>query len=47
MMNMKLLAVITQPSIYHGCSTLNTFWEKNSTGEETFTLGEFSDVKMK
>ena len=27
-MNMKLLAVVTPPSIYHGCSTRKTFWEE-------------------
>ena len=47
MMNMKLLAVITPPYIYHGCSTCKTFWEENFTGEENFTLGEFSAVNMK
>ena len=47
MMNMKLLAVATPPSIYHGCSTRKTPWEENFTGEEKFTLGEFSAVKMK
>ena len=31
-MNMKLVAVLTPPSIYHGCSTQKTFWE------EIFTL---------
>ena len=33
MMNMKLLAVVTPPSIYHGCSTRKTLWEKNFIGE--------------
>ena len=28
MMNTKLLAVVTPPSIYRGCSTVKTFWEK-------------------
>ena len=41
MINMKLLAVVTPPSIYHGCSTRKTF------GEEKFTIGEFSAVNMK
>ena len=41
MMNMNILAVITPPSIYHGCSTRKTFWE------EKFTLGEFTAVNMK
>ena len=47
MMNMKLLKVVTPPSIYHGCSTWKTLWEENLTGEEKFTLGEFSVVNMK
>ena len=41
MVNMKLLAVVTPRSIYHGCSTRKTFWE------EKFTLGEFTSVNMK
>ena len=32
-MNMKLLAVLTPPYIYHGCSTWKAFWEGNFTGE--------------
>ena len=40
-MIMKLLAVVTPPSIYHGCSTWKTFWEEN------YTLGEFTPVNMK
>ena len=47
MMNMKLLAVVTPPSIYHGCYTRKMFWEGDFTGEENFTLGEFSAVNMK
>ena len=43
MMNMKLLAIVTPPSIYHGCSTRRTFWEENFTGEEKL----FSAVNMK
>ena len=46
-MNMNLLAVATPPSIYHGCSTRKTFWEEKFTGEENFTLGEFTAVNMK
>ena len=46
MMNIKLLAVVTPPSIYHGCSTQKTFWEEKFTGEENFTLGEFTAVNM-
>ena len=33
-MNMKLILVVTPPSIYHGCSTRKTFWEEKFTGEE-------------
>ena len=44
MMNMKLLAVVTSPSIYHGCSTRKKFWEVKITGEENFTLGAFTAV---
>ena len=47
MINMKLLAVVTPPSIYHGFSTRKTFWEKNFTGGEKFTLGKLSAVNMK
>ena len=43
MMNMKLLAVVTPLSIYHGCSTQKMFWEEKFTGEETL----FSAVNMK
>ena len=35
---MKFLAVVTPPSIYHGCSTRKTSWEENSTGEEDLFL---------
>ena len=47
MINMKLLAVVTPPSISHGCSTQKTFREEKFTGEGNFTLGEFSSVNMK
>ena len=47
MMNMKLLAVVTPPSIYHGLSTRKTLWEEKFTSEEKFTLGELSAVNMK
>ena len=43
MMNMKLLAVVTPPYIYHGCYTRKTLWEEIFTGEETF----LSAVNMK
>ena len=46
MMDMKLLAVVTPPSIYHSCSTRKTFWEENFIGEVKFTYGEFSAVNM-
>ena len=29
--NMKLLLVVTQPSIYRGCSTWTTFWKGKFT----------------
>ena len=32
--NMKLLEVVTPPSIYNGCSTRKTFWEEKFTGKE-------------
>ena len=38
---MNHLAVVTPPSIYHGCSTRNILWE------EKFTPGEFIPVNMK
>ena len=47
MMNMKLLAVLTPPSIYHGCSTWKVFWEEKFTGDENFTFSEFSAGNMK
>ena len=31
---MKLLVVVTPPSIYHGCSTPKTFWEEKFTGKK-------------
>ena len=36
--NMKFLAVVIPPSIYHGCSTRKTFWEKKFTGKEDLFL---------
>ena len=38
MINMKLLAVVTPPSIYHGCSTWKTVWEGKFTGKENLFL---------
>ena len=35
---MKLLAVVTPPSIYHGCSTWKTFCEEIFTGKENLFL---------
>ena len=43
---MNLLAVVTPPSIFYGCSTWKTFWEEQFIGEEKFTLGEFTAVNM-
>ena len=31
---MKLLVVVTPPSIYHGCSARKTFWEEKFTGKK-------------
>ena len=47
MINMRLLSVVTPTSIYHGCSTREMFWEEEFTGEEKFTLGDFSAVNTK
>ena len=47
MMNITLLEVVTQPSIYHGCFTWKNFWEEKFTGEEKFTLVGFTSVNMK
>ena len=46
MVNMNLLSVITPPSIYHGCSNPKTFLEEKFTGDEKFTLSEFSAVNI-
>ena len=35
---MKLLAVVIPPSIHHGCSTRETFWEGNFTDKENLFL---------
>ena len=35
---MNRLAVVTPPSIYHGCSTQKTFWEEKFTGKENLFL---------
>ena len=47
MMKMKLLSVVTPLSIYHGYSTKKMLWEEKFTGEEKFTLCEFTAVNMK
>ena len=39
---MKFLLVVTPPSIYHGCSTRKTFWEKKFTDKKYF----FQSVNM-
>ena len=41
--NMNFLAVVTPPSIYHGCSTRKTFWEEKFTGKKYC----FQSVNMK
>ena len=46
-MNMKLLSVVTQMSIYRDFSTQMTFWEEKFTDEEKFTLGKSSAVNRK
>ena len=38
MINMKILSVVTPPSIYHSCSTQKTFCKGNLTGEEKLFL---------
>ena len=43
MMNTNILAVVTPPSIYHGCFTQKTFWEEKFTGEKKL----FSAANMK
>ena len=40
---MKLLAVVTPPSIYHGYSTWKTFWEEKFTGKKYL----FQSVNMR
>ena len=40
---MKFLVVVTQPSIYHGCSTQKAFWEEKFTGKQEL----FQSVNMK
>ena len=40
---MRLLAAVTPPSIYHGCSTRKTFWEEKFTDKESL----FLSVNMK
>ena len=40
---MKLLVVVTPLSIYHGCSTWNTYWKETFTGKKDL----FQSVNMK
>ena len=40
---MNFLVVVTPPSIYHGCSTRKTFWEKKFKGKQD--LFEFVNIK--
>ena len=40
---MKLLAIVTLPSIHHGFSTQKTFWEEIFTGKKDL----FQSVNMK
>ena len=40
---MKILVVVTPPSIYHGCSVRKTLWEEKFTGKEK----NFLAVNMK
>ena len=40
---MKILVVLTPPSIYHGCSTRMKFWEEKLTGKKYL----FQSVNMK
>ena len=47
MINMKLLEVVTIPSIHHGCSTWKTFWYEKFIDEKNFAFGEFKAVNMK
>ena len=41
--NMKLIVVLTPPSIYHGSSTRKTFWEEKFPDKQDF----FESVNMK
>ena len=41
---MKLLVVVTPPSIYHGCSTRKASWEEKFTGKKQ---DFFESVKMR
>ena len=40
---MKFLLVVTQSSIFHGCSTQKMFWEEKLTGKKYL----FQSVNMK
>ena len=47
MMNMKHIAFVTPPSIYHGCSTGKILWEEKFTVEEKSNFGEFLNVNLR
>ena len=42
--NMKFLAIVSPPSIYHGCSTRKTFWEEKFAGKKQYL---FEPVNMR
>ena len=41
--NMKYLAIVSPPYIYHGCSARKTFWDEIFTGKQYL----FESVNMK
>ena len=41
-MNMKILAFVTPPSIYHGCSTCRMFWEEKFTSSTMKVFANFT-----
>ena len=44
-MNLKLLEVVTPPSIYHCLSTQKTFWDENFTPANMKICGRHNDRK--
>ena len=46
MMNMNILAVVTPPSIYHGCSTWKKLWGESFTAENSPSVNFYSPVKL-